>query len=521
MKKMRRILPVISAAIAAALVSVVAVTVRANETNGIIPENVYIEDIAVGGMTAEEAEAAVEEYVAENEAVEISLEADENSVTASTSDLGIEWANTDVVDEAVNYTKRGNLLDRYKAKKDLEKEKKVFTISYKIDEDKTEAFLEKNEEELNQEAVDYGLKREGGEFQIIDGQNGVAVDKEASIEAMQEYFAGEWKGGDTNIELAAEIVEPKGTKEELEKVQDKMGGFHTDYSSSTSGRSANIEHAVNLIDGSVIYPGEEFSVFDTIGPLTGSNGYSLAGSYIDGEIVDSYGGGVCQVSTTLYNAVILAELEITERFPHSMEVSYVPDSMDAAIATGVKDMKFKNNTDAPIFIEGYCKDRNMYFNVYGEDTREEGRVVSYVSEIISQEAPTLEFKPTNEAIGIYREGQGAHIGKSARLWKVVTVDGVEVSREIFNTSRYKSAPRVVEVGIASHLPEAVAAMEAAIATKDEQAVFAAIGYWNNAAIAAREQEENNPPEGGITPPEGTTQTPDGGGTTPPAGNGTN
>lgn len=521
MKKMRRILPIISAAIVVVLVSAAAITVKANETNGIIPENVYIEDIAVGGMTVEEAEAAIEEYVAANEDAEFVLKADENSVTASMSDIGVEWANTDVVDEAVNYTKTGNLLERYKAKKDLEKEKKVFTISYKIDEDAAKAFLEKNAEELNQEAVDYGLKREDGKFQIVDGQNGVEIDKDASIEALQEYFASEWKGGDTEVELAAEVVEPKGTKEELEKVQDKMGSFSTNYSSSTSGRAANIKHAVGLIDGSIIYPGEEFSVFDTIGPLTGANGYSLAGSFVDGEIVDSYGGGVCQVSTTLYNAVILAELDITERSPHSMEVSYVPESMDAAIATGVKDMKFQNNTDAPIYIEGYCKDGNMYFNVFGDDTREAGRKVTYISEVVSQEAPQLDFEPTDEAIGIYREKQPAHVGKTARLWKVVTVDGVEVSREIFNTSRYKSSPRIMQVGIASHLPEAVAAMQAAIATKDEVTVLTAIGTWNNAAIAEREEQEKNPPEGGTTTPDGGTQTPEGGGTTPPAENGTN
>lgn len=522
MKKMKKLLPVISAAIVTALVSAAAITVKASENDGIIPENVYIEDIAVGGMTAEEAEEAVEAYIAENEDAEFTLNADENSVTASVNELGVEWANTDVVEDAVNYTKTGNLLERYKAKKDLEKEKKIFTISYKVDEDTAKDFLENKAEELNQEAVDYGLKREGGEFQIVDGQEGIEVDKAASVEAMQEYFASEWKGGDASIELTAEVVKPKGTKEELAKVQDKMGGFSTNYSSSTSGRAANIKHAVGLIDGTVLYPGDEFSVFDTIGPLTGSNGYSLAGSYVDGEIVDSYGGGVCQVSTTLYNAVILAELEITERSPHSMEVSYVPASMDAAIATDVKDMKFKNNTDAPIYIEGYCKDGNMYFNVFGEDTREEGREVSYVSEIISQEAPTIAFEPTNEAIGIYREKQGAHIGKSARLWKIVTIDGVEVSREIFNTSRYKSSPKIMEVGIASHLPEAVEAMNAAIATNDEVTVLTAIGTWNNAAIAEREQEENNPPEGeGTTPPEGSTQTPGGGTTTtPPADTGT-
>lgn len=100
--------------------------------------------------------------------------------------------------------------------------------------------------------------------------------------------------------------------------------------------------------------------------LQKENGYALAGSYENGQTVQTYGGGICQVSTTLYNAVIRAELKIVERFPHSMTVHYVPRSADAAIAGTHKDMKFKNTFDTPIYIEGKANGSTITFTVYGK-----------------------------------------------------------------------------------------------------------------------------------------------------------
>jgi len=105
-------------------------------------------------------------------------------------------------------------------------------------------------------------------------------------------------------------------------------------------------------------------------PYTEENGYVLGGSYEGGRVVESYGGGICQVSTTLYNAVIYAELEIVERYPHSMLVDYVSPSRDAAIAGDYKDLKFRNNLDLPIYVEGIAGGGRITFNIYGCETRD-------------------------------------------------------------------------------------------------------------------------------------------------------
>lgn len=498
MKKWKVTLPFICAAAVIAGTAFIG-TVKAEENDQTILDNVFIGDIAVGGMTKEQAMEEIDRQVTHGDDAVITLEADGKSVEASLEDLGIAWDNQEIVDEAYNYGRTGNLLDRYKAKKDLEKESKVFEVAYTVDGVKAAAFLENHAAELNQEVVDGSLTRENGVFTVVAGQNGVEVDTQASVEHIEEFIAEEWDGEDASVTLIANVVEPRGTEEELRKVQDKMGGFSTNFSTSAWGRRKNIEVAVGKINGTVLYPGDEFSVYDTISPLNASNGYELAGSYENGTVVESYGGGVCQVSTTLYNAVILAELEVTERFAHSMIVTYVQPSMDAAVAGGLKDFKFKNNTDSPIYIEGYCDKNNAYFNVYGNDTREAGRVVSFVSETTSREEPTTTIVASENPIGFLVE-DSAHVGSKARLWKVVTVNGVEQSREIFNTSSYRASPRTLHVGNVSSYPEAVNAMNEAIASQDEQAVRNAAAYWRDEAIAERAAQAAQTPPPATTDP---------------------
>lgn len=478
MKKWIRVLPILGAAVLAAGIGHQSALAKKSE-DSVIADRIFIGDVAVGGMTEEEAETAVQDYVNGLAEEKITLTINDVSVDATAEDLGLNWQDKESVENAVQYGKSGNLIARYKAKKDLENEDKVFPMPLVVDQEKTTAYLEEHADELNREAVDYGLTRADGGFQIVQGQDGIVVDTAKSVEAMDEIFQSGWKA-DTTIELAAEVTKPKGSEEELQKVQDVLGTFTTNYSSSASGRKANIANGAKKINGSVIYPGDEFSVYQTVAPFNEENGYKLAGAYENGTTVDAYGGGICQVSTTLYNAVIRSELEVTERSGHSMIVNYVDPSADAAIAGEYKDFKFKNSTDAPIYIEGYANGSTITFTIYGQETRPSNRKVSFVSETLSTTDAGVKFEASSDAVGTISRTQGAHQGKSARLWKVVTVDGVEQSRDIFNKTTYKASPAIYSVGVSSSNAEAVSAMKAAIATQDEGTIRAAAAQWKNA-----------------------------------------
>ena len=330
MKQWIRVLPILGVAVLAAGIGHQSALAKKSE-DSVIADRIFIGDVAVGGMTDDEATAAVEKYVDDLADEKITLTINDVSVEATAADLGLSWQDTESVQNAVAYGKSGNLIARYKAKKDLENEDKVFPMPLVVDQEKTTAYLEEHEGELNRDAVDYGLTRENGEFKIIEGQDGIVVDVAKSVDTIDESFQAGWKA-DSTIELAAEVSKPKGSEEELQKVKDVLGTFSTKYASSASGRKANIANGSKKIDGTVIYPGDEFSVYQTVAPFNADNGYKLAGAYENGTTVDAYGGGICQVSTTLYNAVIRAELEVTERSGHSMIVNYVDPSADAAIA---------------------------------------------------------------------------------------------------------------------------------------------------------------------------------------------
>ena len=483
-------LPAVAAAAIAVFASVAVVSAKSDSgADNTIADRVYIGEIHVGGMTQEEATEAVSEYVDSLEDKEITLKAGDRSITATAEELGLEWSDTDVAQIALDYGKTGNLIARYKANKDLEHEDKVFPVILKTNEEKATAFLEEETDDLEQKAQDYGLKRENGAFTVVAGKSGTAVDVENSIKAINEAFSDGWKDNMV-VELATKEEKPKGSQEELAKVKDVLGTFHTSFSSSTAGRVTNIENACGKINGTVLYPGEEFSVYEAISPMDAENGYALAGSYENGTTVQSYGGGVCQVSTTLYNAVIRAELEITERYAHSMIVSYVDPSSDAAIAGTYKDLKFKNNTDAPIYIEGYTSGRTLYFTIYGQETRDPGREVSFESETTGTTQPKTEIRATNAKIGSITKVQSSHTGRTARLWKIVTVNGVEQSREVFNNSTYRASPAIYEVGTASSNKEAVAAMKEAIATGNIDTVKAAASKWANADKEEEKQKQD-------------------------------
>ena len=249
-------------------------------------------------------------------------------------------------------------------------------------------------------------------------------------------------------------------------MKDVLGTYTTSYSSSGSDRSANVANGCELINGTTVYPGESFSTYEAVAPFTEENGYYMAGSYLNGQVVDSIGGGICQVSTTLYNAVLLAELQVDERHNHSMIVNYVDPSMDAAIAeSSGKDFVFTNNTEYPIYIEGYTSNKKITFTIYGVETRDSNRKVTYESEVLETISPGAEVinQDSSQPVG-HVDVQSAHTGYKARLWKVVTVDGEEVSREQVNSSSYKMTPRTATVGTSTSDANVYNELQAAIAT---------------------------------------------------------
>lgn len=439
----------------------------------VIPKGFSVNGVSLSGKTKEEAEVIVNDYFGIYDNVVFRLIAKGKEVEVSGAELGLHARNTDILDVALNYGQTGNPLQKYLTGKDLKagRIKRDYQVYVAADYSKIYECLSGIKDEVDIEPVDGTLTRTSGGFSFVPGITGYSLDVNESAAGLTQYILNEWDGGNASYELSFDVTQPRGTAEELSAVKDVLGSGNTDYSTSGANRSANVANGARLINGKLLYPGDEFSVLSAVVPFTEKNGYQLAGSYEAGNTVQTYGGGICQVSTTLYAAVREAELEVVTRAAHSMKVTYSEPSLDAAISeNGGKDFIIKNNKNYPVYIEGYTSNKKIYFTIYGKEERDPGHKVSYEYEIL-EEIPkeTVFEEDASQAVGYVAVTNSGHDGMVARCWKIVTENGEETLRKVYNNSKYSVSNRVVVVGTKGDAA-AVGKLRQAIAAGDEATV---------------------------------------------------
>ena len=400
-------------------------------------KGVLVEGMELDGLSKEEAQVKLDEYWTQLLATEVELGVMNETIKVTLGELGLTYTNQEILSDAYALGREGSTFQNYLDIKNLEKEPVNHELTFSFDEETLLNVLKEKTSSYENKMQNAGLKRENGSFVITEEKDGVVFNYEESAKLLTEKLTDWADRASFKIDMVTQVEKAKYTKEMMEKVTDKIGTFSTSYSSSGWGRKKNVKAGASFINGNVIYPGETFSVHDVVTPFTYERGYDMAGSYLNGETVESMGGGICQVSTTLYNAVLRAELEIVERHEHSMTVGYVQLSADAAIAGTYKDLKFKNNTETPIYIEGNANGSTLTFTIWGEETRPANRTISFVNEVLSTTAPTEqeEKDPTLEE-GVRKVISKGHTGYKTKLWKIVKVDGKQTDKILVNSSNY-------------------------------------------------------------------------------------
>ena len=445
----------------------------------VVCENIYIGTMNASGMTREEVLKGMEAHLKEDQAKTVTLKVGKESAEATLEEFGIYYRDMEkTADKAVSYGKDGGVFSRYLKLRKLKKEKLVLDEKITVNEEKGEAILKERAVPIADHAKDAAISRTGTGFSIEAEQEGTTVDVAKSLTALEEYLNQGWKHDDFTQEMVLVKEEPKIKAADLETIQDELGSFSTD--AGGGERWKNLETGSKKLNGTILMPGEEASVHDLTAPYDEEHGYVPAGAYENGQVVESYGGGICQVSTTLYNAVLYAELQVEKRYPHSMLVNYVKPSRDAAIAEGILDFVFTNNYDTPIYIFGEIDDANqMRFAIYGKDTRPEGRTVEYESETLETEDYGVTYQEDPDApLGSMQYSGSPHTGVTAQLWKVVYQDGVEASREVINHSQYSKSDQIILVGTKSDDPNKSALVRSAISTQSASQISAATAQAN-------------------------------------------
>ncbi len=294
----------------------------------------------------------------------------------------------------------------------------------------------------NREPKDAECTSDGDTVRIIPEVVGVKIDTAEATRIINENI-----NNSESYTIPAVITFPKVTAAELEaEFTDCVIATHrTDYSTSSSNRKENIRLASEKINGKILNPGEIFSFNDVVGPRTAGNGYKMAHVYVGNKTVDGLGGGICQVSSTLYNAVVFADLEIVYRTNHSMPVSYVPLGRDATVSYGTIDFKFKNNKDTPIKLEAIPDGNNLTINIYGrkkyvKDISIENVITGSIPFSVVEEKDDTMYEDERKVV------EKGSYGTNVVTYKIVKENGEVISRSFLAKSSYTPISQVERVG---------------------------------------------------------------------------
>lgn len=282
-----------------------------------------------------------------------------------------------------------------------------------------------------------------GKFTYEEGTNGAVIDQDQLAQDIVDAIKK--KDYKAVIQAQTKEVSPDLSVAQLKDKYTTISTFTTK-TTDNSNRNENIRLSCDAINGTIVNPGQEFSFNNTTGARTEAKGYKPATAYLYGEIVQEPGGGVCQISSTLYNAVIFAGLKSTERHAHSYEPSYVTPGEDAAVSFGGPDFKFVNNSDYPIAIKTKFANKQLTISIYGVPILKKGekiRMSSVKKTVLDPPPPVYEEDQTLQ-LDEEQTVKEAAPGSSWSTDLVTFQDDKEVSREFFHNSSYRGKSAIIK-----------------------------------------------------------------------------
>lgn len=326
-----------------------------------ICKGVSVSGVAIGGMSKAKAASAVREWAQERVHRNITLTALDRRWSGTLASLGlrIDWEKS--VDRAYTIGRKGNILNRMACVLSSGGSGKHIVADPLIDSSRLGRTLRKVAAAVNRPHEDARLVVVDGQLQVKQDASGIKLDREVAAGVVTRAAGS----GRNFVQLPVVVDAPQVTSQDCAGINSLLSSYTTPFNAGKRGRTHNLTLAARCISGRVVKPGQVFSCNDTIGPRLEGRGFQIAQVYIKGELVDGIGGGVCQVSSTLFNAVLLAGLKVVERSPHPETVPYVSPGRDATVAYGHKDFRFENTDSNPIGIVTMVRGSHLTVQLYG------------------------------------------------------------------------------------------------------------------------------------------------------------
>ena len=481
-----------------------------NINNSKIISGVKIEGIDVSGLSKDEAKAKLEAVYNEKKEKEIPIKYNEFESSINPSMIELNYNIEKAVDEAINVGRNNNIfINNYNILFTLIGKKDI-NVEMTINEEATRKIIEDTGANLPGVVIESSYYIEGENLIITKGKEGIKIDTEGLLTKIKErldniaiqndyieipvttktpepidvdkihsevykemqnaYYTKnpfeihpEVEGVDFNVDevkamIAAEdkeeytvkltITKPTVTVNDIgtEAFPDKLGTFTTRYDARDTDRTTNLKLACQKLNNQVVLAGATFSYNSTLGERTIAAGYKNAKIYSNGQVVDGLGGGICQISSTLYNAVVDANLGIVERRNHQFVTSYVPAGKDATVVYGMTDFKFKNTRKYPIKIVATAQNGIATISIYGNKEEVEYDVTLEVKQLSTIPTTTQYVEDSSLPVGTEKVKQAGANGVKTETYLVKSLNGKVVSREVISRDTYNAMPRIILKG---------------------------------------------------------------------------
>lgn len=482
-----------------------------NINNEKIISGVTIKGIEVSGLTKEEAMAKLETIYSEKLEKDLKLKYGEYESELNPTLMEVKYDIENAVNEAYLLGKDGNIfVNNYKILSTLI-QKKDINVNMTLNEEVTKQTINDMGQNLPGIMLESSYTVEGNKLIITKGKDGIVIDTDTLLnkvkntlnninkteeyieipttnkspapididkihsevykEAKDAYYTKnpftvypEVEGVDFDVEAAKKMIEtenkeeyviqlkitkPKGTIDQIgpEAFPDQLSTFKTRYDASDKDRTTNLILACKKLDGKVIMPGETFSYNATLGPRSTATGYKNAKVYENGEVVDGIGGGICQISSTLYNAALMADMEIVERRNHQFVTSYVGAGRDATVVYGLTDFKFKNTRKYPIKLKASSVSGIATISIFGIKEEEREYTYTFKTNTISTIPFTTKYvedaslQPGQEVV----KQKGAN-GLVTQTYMTKMKNGKVISSQLLSKDTYSAMQKIIRRG---------------------------------------------------------------------------
>ncbi len=412
--------------------------------SGKLCRGLFIADVSVGGLPVAEAEMKVAAALKDKQSKPVAaLRFEDKTWPVDWDFVSGSPDASHLVRQAYGIGRAGNLMARLREQIGTSHGGAVVPLELMVDRDKLRILVINAAASVDREAVDASIEEHPAGLIITADRAGRKTDVESTMVALELAAVS---GSATPVSLVAKEVQAAIRAQDLKGIDSRLASFTTTYDASDASRSRNIQVAAANLTGVLVRAGETLSFNDRIGLRTPERGYQMAPTLSSTGVVMDWGGGVCQVSSTLYNAALLAGFSVIERSPHYQPPSYVPLGQDATVADGQIDLKLKNVRKQAVYLQSVAEAGILEIRLYGK--REQGEPTIHIesTEKTVQLPHTIMLQDPKLLLGqeiVESEGRNGFV---VTVQRIHMQGQKEIKREKISTDEFDGTDRIVRVG---------------------------------------------------------------------------